>query len=284
MLTRNILNRTHPNAAPGKGQFPPGTIAVRQLGKTFSVAAPGQQSVREVLQGVVFGGRKASRQVTALREMTFTVAAGDALGVVGRNGSGKSTLLKLLAGTMYPDSGTLTVGGRVSALIDLAAGFHPEFSGRENIFLSGTILGARRADMQQRFDRIVAFAELHEFIDVPVKYYSTGMFARLGFAVASSVESDVLLIDEVLAVGDGRFQTKCLKKLEELREQGTTLLFVSHNLELVRSLCSEVLWLEKGTARVLGPSDEVLDRYRSHLHNDVPKQTQGHSIGLVTGD
>ena len=171
-------------------QVPRGTVSADRLQKTFAVAASRPGSIREWVQGLLVRRPAPTRDVTALHDVSFAVAQGEALGVVGPNGSGKSTLLKLLAGTMAPDSGTLTLGGRVSALIELGAGFHPEFTGRENVFLSGAILGMRRSEMTQRFDDIVAFAELQEFMDIPVKYYSSGMFARLGFAVASSIEPD----------------------------------------------------------------------------------------------
>ena len=197
----------------------------------------------------------------ALRGVTFDVAAGRTFGVVGRNGSGKSTLLKLIAGIGKPTAGTVSVQGRVSALIELGAGFHPEISGRENVFINGMMLGLSRREIAQRFDEIVAFAELQPFIDAPVKTYSSGMYMRLGFAVAIHVDPQVLLVDEVLAVGDEAFTHKCLDKFAEFRRRNRTVLLVTHSLDLVTRFCDEALWLDGGAIKAQGDPKRVVDAY-----------------------
>jgi ABC-type polysaccharide/polyol phosphate transport system ATPase subunit len=197
----------------------------------------------------------------ALKGVSFDVAAGKTFGIVGRNGSGKSTLLKLIAGIGKPTTGTVRVAGRVSALIELGAGFHPEISGRDNVFINGMMLGLSKREIARRFDEIVAFAELEDFVDAPVKTYSSGMYMRLGFAVAINVDPDVLLVDEVLAVGDEAFTHKCLDKFAALRRRGTTVLIVSHALDLVQRFCDEALWLDSGVARQHGDPKRVIDAY-----------------------
>jgi len=197
----------------------------------------------------------------ALKGVSFDVARGRTFGIVGRNGSGKSTMLKLIAGIGKPTSGTVRVEGRVSALIELGAGFHPEISGRENVFINGLMLGLSRREIARRFDEIVRFAELEEFIDAPVKTYSSGMYMRLGFAVAINVDPDVLLVDEVLAVGDESFTHKCLDKFAEFRRRGRTILLVTHSLDLVTRFCDEALWLDAGVAKLQGDPKRVIDAY-----------------------
>src|SRR4029077_9537943 len=182
----------------------------------------------------------------AVRDVTVTVPRGRTLGVIGRNGSGKSTLLKLVAGITKPTTGTVQVNGRVSALIELGAGFHPEISGRENVFINGIMLGLTRKEIERRFDAIVEFAELRDFIDAPVKTYSSGMYMRLGFAVAINVDPDILLVDEVLAVGDEGFAHKCFDKFAEFKRRGKTILLVTHSLGIVERFCDVALWLDKG--------------------------------------
>ena len=197
----------------------------------------------------------------ALRDVSFTVAPGRTCGVIGRNGSGKSTALKLVAGITKPTSGTVTVNGRISALIELGAGFHPEISGRENVFINGIMLGLSRREVERRFDEIVEFAELRDFIEAPVKTYSSGMYMRLGFAVAIHVDPDVLLVDEVLAVGDEGFTHKCLDKFAEFRRIGKTILLVTHSLGLVERFCDEAIWLDEGRMRLHGDPKRVVDAY-----------------------
>ncbi len=197
----------------------------------------------------------------AVRHVTFNVPAGVTYGIVGRNGSGKSTLLKLVAGITKPTSGTVRVTGRISALIELGAGFHPEISGRENVFINAVMLGLTKREIARRFDEIVEFAELEDFIDAPVKTYSSGMYMRLGFAVAINVDPDVLLVDEVLAVGDEGFTHKCLDKFAEFRRRGKTILLVTHALSLVERFCDEALWLDAGEVRGGGDTRRVVSAY-----------------------
>ena len=206
----------------------------------------------------------APREFWALHEVSFAVGPGEALGVIGGNGAGKTTLLKLLGGILRPTRGEVRVHGLLSALIEVSAGFHPDLTGRENIFLYGTILGMTRAEIRSRFDAIVAFSGLEEFLDTPVKRYSSGMFARLGFSVAAHVDPEVLLVDEVLAVGDVVFQQRCMERMREVLRQGTTVLFVSHNLRAVTDLCHRALLLERGRVAAEGPAAEVVGTYLSH--------------------
>ena len=208
----------------------------------------------------------APREFWALQDITFSVQPGEAFGIIGSNGAGKSTILKVLSGIMRPTRGTLRVAGRLSALIEVSAGFHPDLTGRENIYLNGTILGMTRAEIKRRFDAIVAFSGLEEFIDTPVKRYSSGMFARLGFSVAAHVEPDLLVVDEVLSVGDYLFQQKCLERMNEIMTGGATVVFVSHNLRAVSTLCARSLLLEKGRVVTIGPSNEVIKAYLTRGH------------------
>jgi len=208
----------------------------------------------------------------ALSDVSFSVPAGATYGVIGRNGSGKSTALKVVAGITKPNAGTVRVNGRVSALIELGAGFHPEISGRENVFINGIMLGLSKREVSKRFDEIVEFAELRDFIDAPVKTYSSGMYMRLGFAVAIHVDPDVLLVDEVLAVGDQGFTHKCLDKFAEFRRRGKTILLVTHSLDLVERFCDEALWLDAGTARVSGDPRRVVGEYLTAVERGEERQ------------
>jgi ABC-type polysaccharide/polyol phosphate transport system ATPase subunit len=214
-----------------------------------------------LLQRSILRDLRPSETFPALTDVSFTVPKGSTYGVIGRNGSGKSTALKLVAGITKPTSGTVRVDGRISALIELGAGFHPEISGRENVFINGIMLGLTKREVQRRFDEIVDFAELTDFIDAPVKTYSSGMYMRLGFAVAIHVDPDVLLIDEVLAVGDEGFTHKCLDKFAEFRRRGRTILLVTHSLNLVERFCDEALWLDSGHAKTHGDPKRVVGAY-----------------------
>jgi ABC-type polysaccharide/polyol phosphate transport system ATPase subunit len=218
-----------------------------------------------LLTGSLLSDLRPEETFTALDGVSFAVPQGATFGVIGENGSGKSTLLKLMAGITRPTRGTLSVEGRVSALIELGAGFHPEISGRENVAINGIMLGLTRKQVEERFDDIVDFAELREFIDAPVKTYSSGMYARLGFAVAIHVEPDVLLIDEVLAVGDEAFTRKCLDKIAEFRRRGKTILIVTHSLGLVEKMCDDVLWLRHGRVADHGDPKRVVDAYLTYV-------------------
>jgi len=214
-----------------------------------------------LLRGRLLRDLRPDETFDALKGVSFDVPAGRMFGIVGRNGSGKSTMLKLIAGIGRPTEGVVTVRGRMSALIELGAGFHPEISGRENVYINGMMLGLTRREIAARFEEIVAFAELEDFIDAPVKTYSSGMYMRLGFAVAINVDPDVLLVDEVLAVGDEAFTHKCLDKFAEFRRKGGTVLLVTHTLDLVTRLCDEALWLDAGGVRTQGDPRRVVDAY-----------------------
>jgi lipopolysaccharide transport system ATP-binding protein len=202
----------------------------------------------------------------ALEDVSFELKQGESLALIGANGAGKTTILKLLANITQPTSGYINIDGRLSALIELGAGFHPDLTGRENIFLNGTILGLTRKQITDRFDEIVEFSEIEQFIDTPVKRYSSGMAVRLGFAVASCIQPEILLVDEVLAVGDASFQQKCMHRIRSLIVNGTSIIFVSHNLYLVQAVCLTALYLEKGQMKYLGRTKEVIDRYEEDLH------------------
>ncbi len=222
----------------------------------------------------------ASEEFWALRDVSFAAEPGAALGIIGTNGSGKSTLLKLATRILRPTSGTIIVRGRVSALLELGAGFHPELSGRDNVFLNGSILGLPRREVASRFDDIVRFAGLERFIDIPVKHYSSGMYARLGFAVAIHVDPDVLLMDEVLAVGDEAFQARCLEAISRLHRSGKTLLLVSHDLDAVSQVCTEAIWLDAGSIRARGDPLTVAREYRAASHGDPAAASTGHGAPL----
>lgn len=231
-----------------------------------------------IVSGSLIRDLRPSELFTALDHVSFDVPRGCTYGILGENGSGKSTTLKLLSGITKPSSGTLEVSGRVSALIELGAGFHPEISGRENVAINGVMLGLSRAEVNRRFDEIVAFAEMEDFIDAPVKTYSSGMYARLGFAVAIHVDPDVLLIDEVLSVGDEAFTRKCLEKIGEFRRRGKTIVIVTHSLGLVEKMCDEALWLRKGKAVDSGDPKRVVDAYLSFVaaqENEVLGRREG---------
>lgn len=220
-------------------------------------------------------------ELWALRGVDLTVDSGECVGVIGRNGSGKSTMLQLLGGITAPTEGTVTVRGRVAPLISVGVGFHPELTGRDNVFLNGTILGMTRRDIERRFDAIVDFAEIEDFIDTPVKFYSSGMQVRLGFAVAVAADPTVLLVDEVLAVGDFAFQMKCLRRIDEIRAAGASVLLVSHNLSMVERLCRRSMVLHDGTARFDGATSEAIATLHSLL--DVAEVRDGGDVPLEAG-
>jgi lipopolysaccharide transport system ATP-binding protein len=226
--------------------------------------------------------------IWAIKDVSFDIPAGAAVGIIGRNGAGKSTLLKVLSRITEPTEGYAEVFGRVGSLLEVGTGFHPELTGRENIALNGAILGMRRREIERKFDEIVAFAEIEQFLDTPVKFYSSGMYIRLGFAVAAHLEPEVLLVDEVLAVGDAAFQQKCLGKMGEITGAGRTVLFVSHNLGAVRHLCREAIWVDQGHIRDRGPSALVVERYlssvttgRGEYHAEAAPAAPGRQIATL---
>ena len=249
-------------AASGSGP----AIVVDGLWKSYRL----YHERNQYLKAAVLRGRRARyEEFWALKGIDLEIPRGSTFGVIGSNGSGKSTMLKCLAGILAPDRGSVTANGRLSALLELGAGFHPELTGRENVFMNGAILGLSKRDLTDRFDDIVAFSGLHEFIDTPVKNYSSGMFVRLGFAVAAHVEPEILLIDEVLSVGDESFQRRSAEKIDEFRRDGRTIVFVSHGLSQVSQLCQTVAWIDKGDLRMVGPANDVIAQYRGDSHDAV---------------
>ena len=262
------------------------TAAIRfeNVGKRYRLG--GQDSLRETLAQA--GGRLArrggedARLLWALRDVNLEVQPGEALGVVGSNGAGKTTMLKLLSRVTRPTTGVIRTDGRIAALIELGAGFHPDLTGRENVYLYGAILGLSQSEVRRRFDQIVAFAELEQFIDTPVKRYSSGMYARLGFAVAAHVDPDVFLVDEVLSVGDEAFQAKCRDFIHSFVKSGRTSVFVSHNLYAIDQLCDRIIWLEKGKIMQSGPAGEVLRAYMDETDRRIAGSARGE--GGLDGD
>jgi ABC-type polysaccharide/polyol phosphate transport system ATPase subunit len=241
------------------------TVRFDNVSKKFTLRHERARSFQEAALAFLKSQDNSREELWALKDVSFAVERGKTLGIIGPNGSGKSTVLKLITRILEPTSGQVVVQGQVSALIEPGAGFHPDLTGRENIYLNGSLLGFSRKEMKAKFDSIVEFSELEKFIDVPIKHYSSGMHMRLGFAVAIHVDPDILLIDEILAVGDQAFQNKCLGKIGELKNQGVTILFVSHYLEAVRNLCTSAIWLENGVIQERGTTDRVIDSYLNNV-------------------
>jgi ABC-type polysaccharide/polyol phosphate transport system ATPase subunit len=239
-----------------------GAIRLEGVSRRFRVYPQESRTLKEL---VVARGRVRGTDVWALRDVSLAVEPGESVGLVGRNGSGKTTLLKLVSGIIKPTSGAVAVAGRVGSLLELGAGFHPDFSGRENVYLNGSILGLGRELIREQMDEIVAFAELEEFIDLPVRTYSSGMTMRLGFAVAAHLDADVLLLDEVFAVGDEAFQRKCFGKIHEFKQRGGTIVFVSHDAAAVERLCERAVLLRSGRLEFDGPTHEAIVRYHRQL-------------------
>ncbi len=252
-------------------------ISVRGVGKMYRIYERPQDRLKQMLW---HGRRKYGREFWALRDISFEARKGETVGVVGRNGSGKSTLLQIIAGTLTPTMGDVWVNGRVTALLELGSGFNPEFTGRENIYMNASILGISREEMKTRVDEIIAFADIGEFIDQPTKIYSSGMVVRLAFAVQACLTPDILIVDEALSVGDMYFQTKCMAKIAELRKRGTSILFVSHNIDTVKAICSRAILLDYGRALADGHPDPVTDKYIALMmgqrdHETAPTTTLG---------
>ena len=248
------------------------SVEIRGLSKQYRLGrAEAHQMLRERLVEMLkrpFAGARDSESIWALRDVSFDVEEGEVVGIVGRNGAGKSTLLKVLSKITYPTLGEIKVNGRVASLLEVGTGFHDELTGRENIYLNGSILGMKKREVEERFDAIVAFSGVEQFVDTPIKRYSSGMRLRLGFAVAAHLEPDVLIVDEVLAVGDAGFQKKCIQAMEGLRKSGRTVLFVSHNLAAVENLCSRGIWIDGGRVKMDGGTEDVVKAYMGSFAGD----------------
>lgn len=246
----------------------------------------GAESPRSGLLARVRGPATRASEFWALRNVSFEVNEGESLGIIGHNGAGKSTALKLLSNITTPNKGEITINGRISALLEVGSGFHPELTGRENVYLSGSILGMRRAEITKKLDSIIDFAGVRPFIDIPVKRYSSGMYVRLGFSIAAHLDPDILLLDEVLAVGDHGFQEKCKERIAEMHRQGTTMVFISHDLNAVRSICQRVLLLQRGEVVAEGAPDEVIRRYTEtasfHQHPQLTGESRRAEITGLT--
>ncbi len=253
-------------------------IRVDGLGKVFELGQRQEKysTLRDTLMEILtapvkrlLAGRRQRQEgdhtIWALRDVSFEVAEGEVIGLIGRNGAGKSTLLKILSRITPPTIGRAEIHGRVGSLLEVGTGFHPELTGRENVYLNGAILGMKKAEIEQKFDEIVAFAEVEQFIDTPVKHYSTGMYVRLAFAVAAHLDTEILLVDEVLAVGDAAFQQKCLGKMGEVAGRGRTVLFVSHNMAAIAGLCNRAIWIDRGSIKADGGVEEVTREYLNAL-------------------
>ena len=252
-------------------------IELRGAGKQYTKYEDAPMLLNRILS--YRPGQTRRSKLWAIRGVDLQVEAGETMGVIGRNGSGKSTMLRMLAGVTAPSEGMVAARGRVAPLIAVGVGFHPELTGRENVYVNGTILGLARAEIERKLDDILSFAEIDDFIDTPVKFYSSGMFVRLGFAVAVAARPDILLIDEVLAVGDYAFQAKCYERMDEMRAEGATVLVVSHNLNVVRNLCARTLLLHDGAPVFVGDTDEALSRYHGLL--DAHAEADEHGAPVV---
>lgn len=237
-------------------------IKVENVSKIYKLYDKPMDRLKETLSP---SKKKYHKDHYALDNISFEVKKGETVGIIGTNGSGKSTLLKMITGVLTPTSGNITVNGKVSALLELGAGFNPEYTGMENIYLNGTMMGYSREDMDKKVQLILEFADIGQFINQPVKTYSSGMFARLAFAVAINVDPEILIVDEALSVGDSKFQTKCIDKMEEIREKGATVLFVSHAAEQINRFCNTSIWIEKGHLKALGKSSDIISEYENYM-------------------
>lgn len=259
-------------------------IKVDKLCKDYGLYDKKSDRLWEVIG---FSHKSRHKVYHALKEISFDVQKGETVGIIGTNGSGKSTLLKILTGVVTPTSGDITINGKISALLELGAGFNPEYTGIQNIYLNGTMMGFTHAEMDKKIDSIVEFADIGEFVSQPVKNYSSGMFARLAFAVAINVEPDILIVDEALSVGDIFFQNKCFRKFDELRKKGVTILFVSHDIESVKQMCKRVLWIEQGEQKMFSTSKEVCNAYATSIlgkNNKVAKTDEEAKKHYVVGN
>jgi lipopolysaccharide transport system ATP-binding protein len=277
-------------------------ITVKNIGKKYNInhQQSGYIALRDVITNAVKSPLKflksKVRQVTgletkeefwALKDINFEIMKGEVVGIIGRNGAGKSTLLKILSQITPPTTGEIRINGTVGSLLEVGTGFHPELTGRENIFLNGAILGMKKKDIVRKFDEIVKFADIEKFLDTPVKYYSSGMYVRLAFSVAAHMETDILIIDEVLAVGDAEFQKKCLGKMNEItKEEGRTILFVSHNIDVVKKICSKCILLENGTIKTIGETNKIIDEYlfQDKSNTNIKRENKNKDIFIESVD
>ncbi len=234
------------------------TIIVENVSKSFSVYQDKANTIKEKL---LFFKRNKKEKITVLKNINLKIKKGETVALIGVNGSGKSTLLKLMTKIIYPDTGKIVTNGKLTSLLELGAGFHPDFSGRENIYFNASIFGLTKKEIDARLEDIIAFSELEEFIDNPVRTYSSGMYMRLAFSVAINVDADILLIDEILSVGDQHFQEKCYDKMRELKDQGKTMVFVTHSMDSIRNLCTRAVWLCDGELKMDGETNKVVDEY-----------------------
>ena len=253
-------------------------IIIEHLTKTYKIFKKSTDRVKEALNPF---HKRYSRDFYALHDLSFDVKTGETIGIIGKNGAGKSTLLKILTGVLTASTGNIWIKGKIAALLELGAGFNPEMTGIENIYLNGAIMGFSKREMDEKLQRIIDFADIGDFINQPVKMYSSGMFARLAFAVNANVEPDILIVDEALAVGDIFFQNKCFRKFTDLRKKGTTILFVSHDISSVKQLCSRVIWLDHGKIKMIGNTDEICDTYfNEEIENrNESMTTEGNNAG-----
>jgi lipopolysaccharide transport system ATP-binding protein len=264
-------------------------ISFDRVSKRFTLQKERPRSFQELFLNLFrLKGNHARERYWALRDVSFAIESGETVGIVGDNGAGKSTLLKLVSRIIEPSAGSIAVAGRVSALLELGAGFHPDLTGRENVYLNGSILGLTKSEVDQVFDDILSFSEMERFIDSPVKHYSSGMYMRLGFSIAIHVHPDILLIDEVLAVGDQAFQLRCLDRINEMKRRGITIVLVTHSLATVRDLCSRAIWLDQGQIRAQGPVDNVIEHYSAEVwatdaHTLQLAEATRHGNGQATG-
>ncbi|CAN7550064.1 ABC transporter ATP-binding protein [Polaromonas sp. LjRoot131] len=258
-------------------------ISVNHLAKTYRIFGhPGDR----IKQAFTLGRIRFHREFTALKDVSFDIKKGETVGIIGRNGSGKSTLLQLICGILNPSAGSVKINGRISALLELGAGFNPEFTGRENVYFQGAVMGLKRTEIDERFDQIAAFADIGEFIDQPVRIYSSGMFVRLAFAVAVNVDPDVLIVDEALAVGDMEFQERSITRMRSLQSTGTTILLVTHSMPAVRNFCQRAIWLDSGKVIQSGDAPTVCAAYQAHTNQDVRRKNQSRedSHALLEGN
>ena len=247
-------------------------VRFENVSKRFVFTSEAPQSVLETMISFFSRRRQRQRNLWAVQDVSFEVLPGEALGIIGRNGSGKSTLLKLIARILRPNTGRIMINGRTSALLELGAGFHPDLTGRENIFLNASVLGLSKEVIHARYNDILAFSELGDFINMPVKHYSSGMYMRLGFSVAIHVDPDILIVDEILAVGDQAFQTKCIDRIYDMKRNGVTIIMVSHNLSMMRKLCTTLIWLEDSRIRQIGPTEMVAGHYAAFSQDREGRQ------------